>query len=129
MLRAEDLMIGDWVKTVCPKEESYQRVSDIHFSSYPYIITAGSEEKWFLVEVEPIPLTQEILEKNLKEFILGLNCMYELGGPYCISLEQENCWVFGLATKVARYPMVKIRYVHELQHALRLCGINLEIKI
>lgn len=81
-------------------------------------------------EIEPIPLTSEILEKNFKEFLPGINLMYELGGPYVAS-DEEGQWVLGLISKEQskRYPLVKITYVHELQHALRLCGIDKEIAI
>ena len=75
-----------------------------------------------LDEVEPIPLTAEILEKNGWKynelpFIQGWEqfglLLYAGGESYRI-----NC-----GNNVA----MKIDSVHELQHALRLCGIDKEI--
>lgn len=123
-MKATDLMIGDWVSSRGKSE----RVTSVYDG---YICTAtfqDSHDYYF----EPIPITPEILEKNFKEFIPGLNCMYELGGPYVASLEEEGQWVFGLAQlgkDSKRYPLVKIKYVHEFQHALKLCGIDLEIRL
>ena len=80
--------------------------------------------------LEPIPITPEILEKNFQEFLPGINLMYQLKGPYCATNE-DGQWVFGLVKvdgeNSARYPLVKISFVHQLQHALRLCGIEKEI--
>lgn len=81
----------------------------------------------------PIQITSEILEKNFREYLPGINLMYQLKGPYFAMNEEGNQWVFGLVKedgeKSCRYPLVKITYVHELQHALRLCGIKKEIVI
>ena len=83
-------------------------------------------------ELFPIPLTAEILEKNFQESLPGINLMYQLKGPYC-AMKEDGQWVFGLVKvdgdNSARYPLVKISFVHELQHALRLCGITKEIQI
>ena len=149
MIRAGDLMIGDWVKTVCPKQESYERVSDIHFSNYPYIITAGSEEKWFLVEVEPIPLTPEILQKN--GFKKSESDTLSQTWAWAEKSEKiYNRWVqvtfynepindVSYLTKIEtcsskgdgvnHLHSCDIESVHELQHALKLCGIEKEIVV
>lgn len=130
-MTSKDLMIGDWVQIVpdapvMPNE--YHRIDWIKTGeigldnrkivTYPYI--------------QPIPLTSEILEKNFQEFLPGINLMYQLKGPYC-AMNEDGQWVFGLVKvdgeNSARYPLVKISFVHELQHALRLCGITKEIQI
>lgn len=128
-MTSKDLMIGDWVQIVpdapvMPNE--YHRIDWIKTGeigldnrkivTYPYI--------------QPIPLTSEILEKNFQEFLPGINLMYQLKGPYC-AMNEDGQWVFGLVKvdgeNSARYPLVKISFVHELQHALRLCGITKEL--
>ena len=78
--------------------------------------------------ISPIPLTSEILEKNgfslqsdntefLKLDTYWLGC--ELG-TFRIHNLNKDWWQFGLA---------KIRNVHELQHAMRLCGIEKEVEL
>lgn len=77
--------------------------------------------------LEPIPLTPEILEKN--EFrkqnnssgVIRLDT-YWLG-------EEIGFRLHSLGTDYYQFGLAKIRYVHELQHALRLCGIDKEIEI
>lgn len=76
-------------------------------------------------DFEPIPLTPEILEKNgaHKNKLMGEQRHFEY-------------WIDGF-TMLAIYDADfsfqinggarKIKYVHELQHALRLCGIEKEI--
>ncbi len=123
-MKANELMIGDWVRNDLGE---YQTVVELRESGamlayndiYPYDA------------IEPIPITPEILEKNFREYLPGINLMYQLKGPYFAMNEEGNQWVFGLVKedgeKSCRYPLVKITYVHELQHALRLCGIDKEI--
>jgi len=135
MLRAEDLAVGDWVKTVSSKKESYQRVKVIYSSMVaPYIITTGTEEKWFLSEIEPIPLTPEILKKNgfsgegYNMGIIGFHTdpIPEVKDGYEVFIWKDMCLEIKHGfTHLKRYTF----YVHELQHALKLCGINLEIKV
>ena len=77
-------------------------------------------------DIEPIPLTTEILEKN------GFECR----GAWCLpgedlGLRQDgDSW--GLLSYYAEYDALAfchIKYVHELQNALSLCGIEKEITI
>jgi hypothetical protein len=122
-MKANELMIGDWFA----------------FRGHPYKCTASDiasiaecEEKCAPTDISEIPLTPEILEKNFQEFLPGINLMYKLKGPYCV-MNEDGQWVFGLVKvdgeNSARYPLVKISFVHQLQHALRLCGIEKEITI
>lgn len=70
-------------------------------------------------DLDPIPLTEEILEKNFPNPTDGLSWFPEEGGFNCHTYV-PNCEInaFGL-----------FKYVHELQHALRLCGIEKEIEL
>ena len=132
-MKASELMIGDWVDdggenarvtslTCDGIIETTRRISNIEV-------------------VEPIHLTSEILEKN------GFTCcnedddgsiQYEFGTddlgvdvwlntPDGICLlgawrRWENC--DKVYTMIEELP---IRFIHELQHALKLCGIDKEI--
>jgi len=128
-MKAKDLMIGDWVYNP--------------FTRKKLRLTFGRDID--LAEglcLEPIPLTAEILEKNGFKTEHGFYCdvfsleesergsrivffpkdgNYTKGGYNYIHAEigtEYGC------TSIDELP---IKYVHELQHALRLCGIEKEI--
>lgn len=121
-MKATELMIGDWVKI-----QGYDglRITAINKSYVNF------DKRWAgakLGEINPIPLTPEILEKNGFELQrdkseLGTLDTYWLGselGTFRIHKLNNGDYQFGLA---------KIKYVHQLQHAIRLCGIDKEIEI
>ena len=126
MISIKDLMIGNWVKNDLGE---IQQVVEIHDDEK---IMLAYNDFYSVDELEPIPLTPEILEKNFQEFLPGINLMYKLKGPYCV-VNEDGQWVFGLVKvdgeNSARYPLVKISFVHQLQNALRLCGIEHEITL
>lgn len=118
-------MIGDWVYS--PTRKPYKlRKSDF-----------VNDDAWF-EDCRPIPLTAEILELN--EFVkdgytsLSPDYRYESSGiaiyvnlrttcDKSITMSIYNCAeVIKEATLGGRN--IKTIYVHELQHALRLCGLN-----
>jgi len=79
------------------------------------------------VDVKPMPLTPEILEKNGMSknpygeyFAEDKHCFLE------ISREPEG---FYWTINANEYGIIPLKYVHELQHALRLCGIEKEVVI
>ena len=119
-------MIGNWVKNDLGE---IQQVVEIHDDEK---IMLAYNDFYSADELEPIPLTSEILEKNFQELLPGINLMYKLKGPYC-AMNEDGQWVFGLVKvdgeNSARYPLVKISFVHQLQNALRLCGIEHEITL
>ena len=67
--------------------------------------------------ISPIPLTAEIMEKN------GFNRYYEsnfysLLNGFNVAIADEHYITSAFNVDITVY------YVHELQHALRLCGFN-----
>lgn len=116
-MKANELMIGDLVRTIgcnpfrigCVLGEAVCNDSDT--------------QMWCDDEIEPIPLTPEILEKNGFEKI-GTSYQYIARPGLYIRL-------IGISNKhlslqiASRY--IGLDYVHELQHALRLCKIEKEI--
>lgn len=144
MIHANELMVGDYLRVnrggLCIKKGTIVEVrgidADRRFdnhtgcaSCHPLDDNQFGGGIW-CDYLDPIPLTPEILEKNFQEFLPGINLMYQLKGPYCATNE-DGQWVFGLVKvdgeNSARYPLVKISFVHQLQNALRLCGIEKEI--
>ncbi len=135
-MKANELMIGDWVRVERDYEPIVQ-VADI-FSDAIFTKQAEYEsEEVPMYKVFPIPLTVEILEKN------GFEVQDQGGG-------RRDVWIgFGIdcegdievefqhntpthlkidgVFKGEYYTSTNIKYVHLLQHALRLCGFEKEI--
>lgn len=133
-MKAEDLMIGDWV--LCSKSGKSNptpgKITAIEYNSWDgedYFCDWVYVEGWDEVsplDIFPIPLTPEILMKNhwighrgswLHRHCDFLICQYE-DRTYDLYFDGD---------KDSGY--ITIRFVHELQHALKLCGIDIKIVI
>ena len=127
-MKCKELMVGDWVS------DEYGYLLQVTFVSNGYIGFHDDEENPCQLDdkynqPKPIPLTPEILEKNgfcfvkssdrdtvwngwwiYKGLELGVCCLdRNANWPCCINITDSN---------------VPCEYVHQLQHALRLCGLN-----
>lgn len=107
-MKANELMIWDWVYIEQGDELAPIKVS---------CIMEDNNTEW----LHPIPLTAEILEKNGwdEEWINGGWC-YNHKLRFLLSLNLNKDSFYLSITNHGVY----IHYVHELQHALRLCGLN-----
>lgn len=123
-MKAEELMVGDWVMWK-NRQVQIARVSGIVYSFGQIDVTLAHCNDDNLLEthdiksVSPIPLTEEILKKNFPDPTDGLTWFPEEGG--------FNCHTYVPKCEINAFGLFK--YVHQLQNALRLCGINLEIKL
>ena len=127
-MRPEELMIGDLI--MCHNSNFFVTSVD----GYGSLIGIDNERDADLVHIDeliPIPLTPEILEKNGAIRLNGF-WLFEKNGferamlSYCNGNEDYMSeeateyfgrhWVFD--------ENYRIDYVHELQYALRLCGLN-----
>ena len=127
-MEANELMVGDWV--VYDGDVEYINPIQIEGMDIAtdMLITSDRDDVGFK-GVQPIPLTKEILWDNLPN---------TPDNPYWSKVywewddeksnEEENWYEFSISSKNIKVNMT-IRYVHELQHALRLCGINKEIEL
>lgn len=122
-MKASELMIGDW----------YQWYADGRY--YLYQVKVDDFSKDYVANFDPIPLTEEILKAN--------------GFVYDPNNDGNNVWVLRRERKyrVDIYPYYQATvinissdiadrigennchicyqcHVHELQHALRLCGLE-----
>ena len=131
-MEATELMIGD-VVYVTPDKTG--RVCTVNRSNTGNAFVLVKDERYThsLVNITPIPLTPEILKKN------GIGDIEddEFASAYIESFEKPQfqfCkninlligtdykgrfWVKSILNTID-----DIRYVHELQHALRMCGQN-----
>ena len=138
-MKATDLMIGDWVR-YSPKSISLNnnygglyRAEGISQDT----ISLGAKNYRFVVsdkEIDSIPLTPEILEKNGFEMFKydGWVHYYRIFGnsviPFVLhsmiggEMLSQEVDIFSTSTNTNRG--IDVNYVHELQHALRLCGLN-----
>ena len=109
-----ELMIGDWVLD----GDNIAQVTSITCDG---IIETTFNETSNIEVIHPIPLTPEILEKN------GWRCEY-YGG-------RQEWWLDKTKFPIVRYSTsdtlhhngIVLKYVHELQHVLRLCNIDKKI--
>ena len=108
-MKPTDLMIKDWVM-----------VKVLSQIPNTYVLHTWTANDYFRnLQVKPIPLTPEILEKN------GWEC----NGIFMEKRIGENTqlsWtdICGAVLSQGRYYMCDCNYVHTLQHALRLCGFD-----
>ena len=146
-MKANELMIGDWVY----RPDCYDQVKEIKHDG-----VIGIDSIRGLItfsELEPIPLTPEILEKN--GFYYGYTSNeYDIASNTIAQLDPEDkgwVWDDGDGSVKVIFPneadggMMAIDdqsfdrhldlvfceciFVHELQHALRLCNIDKEIML
>jgi hypothetical protein len=120
-----DIMIGDWLYSIIYNQTLHKkpiRVTGIRTDTdNPPHIQGDDTDVWYGLDTyEPIPLIEEILQKNFPDpseivwFPLDT-----LPGYFNIYWEHPS---FGDGEI-----RLNIQYVHELQHILKLCNINKEI--
>ena len=134
IMKAKELMIGDWVECVdsTHKKKVYAQIDAIE-EGQTCILVRLDNCNWFLdiSFIKPIPLTQKILEKN--GFVLKSEDVGAFGVnivPY-YTRDDVPFEVFcdGEPFAIWFKDPVNIAFVHELQHTLRLCGIEKEIEL
>lgn len=119
-MKANELMIGDWVR-IKDLKDPIKRITPIDEPlGIVYYWDAERLIATSINNVLPIPLTAEIVEDRScpQVSIYWDDRMTEETGEnwYEVMIHTENCAA-----------ELHIRYVHELQHALRLCGVKKEI--
>ena len=115
-------MIGDWVLY----NETPQQILEI--SGIDDEVYLEIDELIHQSEIEPVPLTPEILEKNgFKEYD-GLYRLDITEGTFVnVDFKSKEPFVSIHNTCYRATPIC--RYLHQLQHALKLCGIKKEIEL
>lgn len=146
-MKAEDLMIGDWVNLNFDVDYKtgnliygHVQVASINKDGTidvdcTFDNSKSMQDGWYLKLIEPIPLTFEILEKNdilyeKQSFYYVIEDDEDLECTYYIQQVLQGDWVVGV--DIGAYDcsvFARIKYVHELQHALKLCGIDKEIVV
>lgn len=134
-IKISDLSVGDWIAYNGKK----YRIKEIS-SPYASVTLWGNNEQRdeSIVLIEPIPLTPEILEKNGFErgeySEIRVYNEWEIGewtDPPYVSVRLDIDRQVIRVTNRGRDMFIadKEVYVHQLQHALRLAGVEKEIEV
>lgn len=121
-MKAEELMIGDWVNYHDDDKIVPKQVSEI--TNYKQL-QLNDKNNWIIVGekyCEPIPLTDEILEKNFPEYERGYTIGWwpnEVGYQIEWSGDADDNEII----------LQHVQYVHQLQHILRLVRYEKEIEL
>ena len=134
-MEANELMIGDWVEV--PFLEGKPKIVKVEEILFDEI-----NPEWDGMEnyggikikyVEPIPLTPEILEKN------GFTKGGMFVKTYYLAVEDFEIFVYFAYVNTQLIiekrngkeiiNILNVEYLHILQHALKLCGIEKQIEL
>lgn len=127
-MKATELMIGDWVYS--DYHRTHAKVHALTQENLWIDIRIFSEPKMKYEEVKPIPLTEEILKKNGFKFHSGEKNMYGITtSPYYARRGLPHIYCDGNPFAIWFEEEVIIRYVHELQHVMRICRTKKDIQL
>lgn len=161
-MKANELMLGDWVRGTATLDQEWYgwqiapgeciQVRSILHTGINYesngVSPSFEDDTIRFDDIEPIPLTQEILEKNGFSFTGSGQHEMMLATPFGIAGDRYNIYV-GLKKKTIEAFIafanteskagwrkhnsalleVSGPYVHELQRCLKLLGIDKEIEL
>ena len=121
-MKATDLMIGDWVLVQDAPNAGF-RPCRVTIGLLRNLLISNETKR----SVMPIPLTPEILEKNATSiergyYIFGKypNTLYVMFDSQAgVRIIEGDCEYYG----------IELKYVHELQHALKLYRIEKEVVV
>lgn len=143
-MKTQQLMLGDWVShNGTPKTVDVIWGKEVSLDDPTKVWGSIYTDKFNEDEIEPIPLTPEILKKNgftggeYKSWTGDVWYLEEEGfRKIGLTMSRKESTLWGEKIKPLypdsighNFSVPNIKFVHELQHALRLCGINKEIKI
>lgn len=127
-MKTKDLMVGDWVMHGKKKRKCYNicgHTNDVMLDNGVFTN---------VMNINPMPLTLEILEKNGFRVVFEGElhvCYFQDIGRFHVEIKVDKVGIFqklsmcdGFGNKVT---IIECRFVHQLQHAMRICGIEKEI--
>lgn len=134
MIHSTEIMIGDIIQS----QGEYYKVTDIHEDCFCCSEIPPQKLRSFVFEncdddADGVPLTPDILEKN--GFARALNfsteCYTKRGVDYSIKYRPNDYHVLKVhkpqtcgQTGHCTLTITNCLYLHQIQHALRLCGLN-----
>lgn len=131
-MKAQDLMIGDFVAV----NNTPLRIAALGTAKAGFIDAKGEMFYHYYDNIEPISLTCEILEKNgwwlgdaehhLESLNVTIKLDYYFGNDFTIRYDSDNKLLIERGYDNGE---MELQYVHELQHAMRLQGIEKQINL
>lgn len=133
-LKISDLSVGDWVQD---KNGIYAKVLGIENWSDGYFLNIELHGVNVVVtplaSVHPVPITAEILEKIGFESTTKPNVFTLTHGKLQLYVSKElDGWTMSFVNFMERLCILQVirkSYIHDLQHALRLAGVDKEINL
>ncbi len=128
-LKISDLSVGDWVIT----KDGNVTVDIISPLEVVVMNDYGNLCACKIEDIEPIPITAEILEKNGFESTTKPNVFTLTHGKLQLYVSNElDGWHMSFVNFMERLCILQVirkSNIHELQHALRLAGVEKEINL
>jgi hypothetical protein len=128
-MRADELMLFDWVYGVDGNRETPSCIAAVDIyptNKTPRVVVLGGYG-YQQENIKPVMITKEILKAN------GFKEDPEDGTMCWGNKELEEVTWRGTILKIdslsASLELVSCMYLHQLQHALKLCGIGIEITL
>lgn len=120
-MKATEFMIGDWVLY----GRRFAIIKEL-YNGYVTILCSNNGQNEYVEEtydnIKPIPLTETMLIKHFPDTsILTWRPVDYPDKAFVIDYTEEGI--------DANDIIITIEYVHELQHVLKLCGIEKEIEL
>ncbi len=132
-MKAKELRIGDWMMFDGDYVQIVKVESDVRYWDTEGKVTIlNARGKWVdsdIDNIEPIPITAEILEENAFERVQDIFVLMWKNGVY-----PSMIFIEYIPTNYCLYinDMLlpkPVLYIHELQHILSMCGLDKEIAI
>lgn len=132
MINIKELAVGNWVKF----PYGIDKIDEL--CMWANYAAPATNRPVHVLRLEPIEITPEILEKNgfeFHSFMSDYPADYVIAvGKYKVKvnhLDDENLWCFTLYynENIRVVHQFNIRFVHQLQNVLTLCGIDKEIEL
>ena len=140
-MKTSELMIGDYIR-----QKHSNLILKVSAITPPYVQCEGESGQFHEDTIEPIPLSVEILESNGFKLVGDHTSHWQICGygyddiqisgvpdpKHHVSLILTAYKNSTIGTGHGCYRMIydmPIRYVHELQHIMRICRIGKEIKL
>ena len=130
-MKAKELMVGDWVKYGKKKHQCYNVCGHTNHVMLDNGVFTN------VMNIEPIALQRVHLVKNGFKAKDADDCIFVYNNGYEVKVmfddgspeEGLESYIFLKIDFADKDMTMEIRYVHELQHALRLFEVDKEIKL
>lgn len=134
-LKISDISVGDWVRD----KGKECTVASIYMAAEGYPSEVALTRQGicsgcaYIDYLEPIPITAEILEKNGFESTTNPNVFTLTHGELQLYVSKEfDGWYMSFVNfreRLCILQVIRQGFIHQLQHALRLAGVDKEINL